>query len=297
MNNTDVVKRGLKRRYAKEKRFQFYGLCAVMVGFIFLALLLIDIVIKAWPAFSVTEIRLDIDVSRASLDLPAEGRISEDAITAVNFGGVIKRSLRDAFPEVTARKDRRDLYRLVSSGAEFSLLDKLTADPGLVGETPLRIWFKADDDVDTFYKLGSRTSRISDLQVEIIAQLEAKNSIRTAFNTTLFTASDSREPEQAGIRGALMGSFWTLLVTLLVSLPVGIAAAIYLEEFAPRNRLTDFIEININNLAAVPSIVFGLLGLAVFINFFGMPRSVSRYSSIFSACRARRRWSAAWCCR
>ena len=98
-------------------------------------------------------------------------------------------------------------------------------------------------------------------------------TIRTAFNTTLFTNSDSREPEQAGIRGAVMGSFWTLLVTLIVSLPVGVSAAIYLEEFAPQNRLTDFIEININNLAAVPSIVFGLLGLAVFINFFGMPRS------------------------
>ncbi|MEM7564731.1 MAG: phosphate ABC transporter permease PstA, partial [Pseudomonadota bacterium] len=131
----------------------------------------------------------------------------------------------------------------------------------------------ADDDVDTFFKLNTRTSRIDDFQADLIVQLEQQDRIRTAFNSTFFSASDSREPEQAGIRGAIIGSFWTLLVTLLVSLPVGVAAAVYLEEFAPQNRITDMIEININNLAAVPSIVFGLLGLAVFINFFGMPRS------------------------
>ncbi len=273
MNNTEIVKQGLKRRYAREKRFQLYGRGAVLVGFVFLALLLTDIVIKAWPAFAVTEIQLDIDISREALDLPLEGQLDQETISAVNFGGVIKRSMRDTFPDVTSRKGKRELYRLVSSGAEFQLLDKLTANPGLIGDQPLTIWVKADDDVDTFYKLDTRTSRISDQQVEIIEQMVTNEQIRTTFNSTLFTNSDSREPEQAGIRGALLGSFWTLLVTLIVSLPVGIAAAIYLEEFAPKNRITDFIEININNLAAVPSIVFGLLGLAVFINFFGMPRS------------------------
>ena len=273
MNNTEIVKQGLKKRYAREKRFQLYGRSAVFVGFIFLALLLIDIVVKAWPAFSVTEIKLDLQIDRASLDLPSEGRIDQRVIATVNFGAVIKQSLREAFPEATSRKDKKLLYKLVSSGAEFVLLQKLTANPDLVDQAKLSLWVKADDDVDTFYKLGTRTSRIADRQVEFIDELATKNRIRTAFNTTLFTASDSREPEQAGIRGALLGSFWTLLVTLLVSLPVGVAAAIYLEEFAPQNRITDFIEININNLAAVPSIVFGLLGLAVFINFFGLPRS------------------------
>ena len=273
MNNTEIVKQSLKKRYAREKRFQLYGRSAVFVGFIFLALLLIDIVIKAWPAFSVTEIRLEVQIDRDSLELPSEGRIDQNMISAINFGAVIKKSLRQAFPEATSRKDKKKLYKLVSSGAEFVLLQKLTANPDLVDQEKLTLWVKADDDVDTFYKLGTRTSRIADLQAEFISELVAKDSIRTAFNTTLFTASDSREPEQAGIRGALLGSFWTLLVTLLVSLPVGVAAAIYLEEFAPQNRITDFIEININNLAAVPSIVFGLLGLAVFINFFGLPRS------------------------
>jgi len=273
MNNTEVIKQSLKKRYAREKRFQLYGRSAVFVGFIFLALLLTDIIIKATPAFSVTEIRLDFQIDRDSLDLPSEGRIDQSMVSAINFGAVIKKSLRNAFPEVTSRKDKKQLYKLVSSGAEFVLLQKLFTNPDLVDQEKLTLWVKADDDVDTYYKLEKRTSRISDRQVELIDQLEAKSRIRTAFNTTLFTASDSREPEQAGIRGALLGSFWTLLVTLLVSLPVGVAAAVYLEEFAPQNKITDFIEININNLAAVPSIVFGLLGLAVFINFFGLPRS------------------------
>ena len=273
MNNTEIVKQSLKRRYARERRFQWYGRCAVMVGFVFLALLLVDITIKAIPAFTVTEIKLDVQVDRDALGLPAEGAITDEMLSAVNYGGVIKKSMRKAFPEASSRKEKKLLYRLLSSGAEFDLADKLRADPDLIGDQPLSLWFKADDDVDTFYKLETRTSRIDDRQVLMIEQLEAGEAIRIAFNTTFFTASDSREPEQAGIRGAIVGSFWTLLVTLLVSLPVGVAAAIYLEEFAPQNRFTDFIEININNLAAVPSIVFGLLGLAVFINFFGMPRS------------------------
>ena len=273
MNNTEIVKQSLKRRYARERRFQWYGRCAVMVGFVFLALLLVDITIKAIPAFTVTEIKLDVQVDRDALGLPVEGAITDEMLSAVNYGGVIKKSMRKAFPEASSRKEKKLLYRLLSSGAEFDLADKLRADPDLIGDQPLSLWFKADDDVDTFYKLETRTSRIDDRQVLMIEQLEAGEAIRIAFNTTFFTASDSREPEQAGIRGAIVGSFWTLLVTLLVSLPVGVAAAIYLEEFAPQNRFTDFIEININNLAAVPSIVFGLLGLAVFINFFGMPRS------------------------
>ena len=273
MNNTEIVKKSLSRRYAREKRFQMYGRCAVLVGFVFLALLLFDITIKAIPAFSTTEIRLDVALDRESLDLPEQGEITQEMIFAIEFGAVIKKSLRSAFPEVTSRKEKKLLYKLVSGGAEFNLSDQILADPGLLENDMVSLWIKSSGDVDTFFKLGTRTSRIDDRQADMIAELESRGDIRTAFNTTLFSASDSREPEQAGIRGAILGSFWTLLVTLLVSLPVGVAAAVYLEEFAPQNRITDFIEININNLAAVPSIVFGLLGLAVFINFFGMPRS------------------------
>lgn len=273
MNNTELVERGLKRRYAREKRFRLYGQMAVMTGFVFLALLLADIIIKAMPAFQTTEIKLDIPLDRESLGIAAETAIDAKNLSTVDYGGLIKDSLRDKFPEVTKRKDKKLLYKLVSGGAEFKLRDLILANPDLVGGDTLSIWVKADDDVDTYFKLNTVTSRIDEKQIIFIKQLEEESRIRTSFNSTFFTASDSREPEQAGIKGALLGSFWTLLVTLLISLPVGIAAAIYLEEFAPQNRFTDFIEININNLAAVPSIVFGLLGLAVFINFFGMPRS------------------------
>lgn len=275
MNNTEIVKAGLRKRYAREKRFQFYGKAAVMSGFIFLIFLLFDITSKAVPAFSITEILLDIPMDRGALNLSNDESlgVNDADLTSIDYAGLIKKALRAQFPEVTKRKDKKRLYQLISSGAEFELRRQLADNPRLIGGEPLSVWFKADDDIDTFYKLERVTSRIKPEQIEFIESLKIQSRIRTALNWDFFTNSDSREPEQAGIKGALLGSFWTLLVTLMVSLPVGIAAAIYLEEFAPQNRLTDFIEININNLAAVPSIVFGLLGLAVFINFFGMPRS------------------------
>ena len=276
MNNTEIVKAGLQKRYAREKRFQLYGKAAVMSGFVFLIFLLFDIITKAIPAFNITEILLDIPMDRGALELSLDKNVNIDeaALASIDYAGLVKKALRTQFPEATKRKDKKQLYRLMSGSAEYELRQLIIDDPGLIDGEPLSIWFKADDDVDTFYKLKRNTSRIKAQQVEFIASLKTESRIRTALNWDFFTNGDSREPEQAGIKGALLGSFWTLLVTLMVSLPVGIAAAIYLEEFAPQNRLTDFIEININNLAAVPSIVFGLLGLAVFINFFGMPRSV-----------------------
>ena len=184
MNNTEIVRRSLKKRYAREKRFRLYGRCAVMVGFIFLALLLVDIFIKAMPAFSVTEIRLEIRLDRESLGLPADGEVNRDMLSAINYGGVIKKSLRETFPEVSSRKDKKMLYRLVSSGAEFDLQDRLLADPGLLEKETLTLWVKADDDIDTYFKLATRTSRVKDRQVEFIDELAAKEQIRTAFNST-----------------------------------------------------------------------------------------------------------------
>ena len=273
MNNTEIVKQGLKKRYAREKRFRWYGKIAVYTGFLFLALLFTDIAIKSLPAFNATEIQLEIKLDRHTLGLDPKEALSEDTLAAIDYSGILKSALRDAFPELKKRKDKKQLYRLISGGAEFTLRDMVSSNPALIGDQPLSLWVKADDDVDTYFKLETKTSRISDIQVKLIDQLKADNAIRVSFNSTFFTASDSREPEQAGIIGAITGSVLTMLVTLILSLPIGIGAAIYLEEFAPQNRLTDFIEININNLAAVPSIVFGLLGLAVFINFFGVPRS------------------------
>jgi len=153
------------------------------------------------------------------------------------------------------------------------------ADPDMIGETH-RIWLLADDEVDMYMKgnvtkdIPEDSRRLKDNSIGWIDQLTDQGQVEKRFNDVFFSAGDSREPEQAGIKGAMMGSFYTLLVAMLLSFPIGVAAAIYLEEFAPRNRITDLIEVNINNLAAVPSIIFGLLGLAIFINYFGLPRSI-----------------------
>mgnify|MGYP003315392977 FL=1 len=147
----------------------------------------------------------------------------------------------------------------------------MTQRPSLWG-TKETLWILADDDIDTYYKSwlddNPFSARLTSEQIKWIDQLHSKGLIALKFNTKFFERGDSREPEQAGIKGALIGSFFTLILTLLMSFPMGVTAAIYLEEFAPKNKWTDLIEVNINNLAAVPSIIFGLLGLAIFINFF-----------------------------
>jgi phosphate transport system permease protein len=179
---------------------------------------------------------------------------------------------------VEGRKNVRDLARLVSGGASFDLRDRVMNDRGLIGQRETQ-WVLASDDVDQFVKgkiqrpVGEESGPLSAQQFEWIAALEQAGALELRFNKTFFTHGDSREPEQAGVWGAVMGSLFTLVLTLALSFPIGVAAAIYLEEFAHKNRWTDLIEVNINNLAAVPSIVFGLLGLAVFIGFFGLPRS------------------------
>ena len=169
---------------------------------------------------------------------------------------------------------------MVSSGAVYTLREMVMDDPAIVGSTQA-IWFPADDEVDMFFKGrmdvtgAEKKRRFKDAQIGFADALQAQGRIETRFNKIFFTAGDSRDPEMAGIRAAATGSIFMLLVTVLIAFPLGVAAAIYLEEFAPKNRWVDIIEVNINNLAAVPSIIYGLLGLAVFINFFGMPRSAS----------------------
>lgn len=266
----DIVNRGLKSRYRKEKRFRFYGLLSIVASAVFLAFLLTSIVFNGYSAFLQTYIRLDVPLEAGMIDKKNPGRS--------DFQGIIKSAIRDYYPDVTERQDKRKLYSLFSSGAAFQLRETVLNNPP-EGQTTLSLWVLADDDVDMLMKghmkrdVPEGDRRLNDKQLRWIERLEADKRIETRFNTTFFTAGDSREPELAGIWGAVKGSFYTMLVTLALSFPIGIAAAVYLEEFAPKNLVTDFIEVNINNLAAVPSIVFGLLGLAVFLNFFGMPRS------------------------
>jgi phosphate transport system permease protein len=276
-NNTELIKATLQKRYNREKRFKLYGIAAVLTGFVFLGILLADIVIKGMPAFQQNFIQLELDLSHESLGV--SGSPTEDELYNANYLGVIRQGLRNTFPDTKGRKDKHMLYRLVSVSAEYDLRNEVINNPQLVGQTN-KFWLRAHSEADSYLKgqvdtekLVEADRRVKDKQVEWLEVLRENERTDQRFNTLFFTAGDSREPEMAGIRSALIGSFLTLIVTFLLSFPVGVGAAIYLEEFAPRNRITDLIEININNLAAVPSIVFGLLGLAVFINFFGLPRS------------------------
>ena len=275
-NTTAIIQASLKKRYARERRFQWYGRLAVLTGFVFLFILLADIVSKGYPAFTQHYIKVAVDLDAQELGLDTAS--SPEDIYAADYAAAIKRSLRGMFPDVSGRKQKRALYRLVSIGAEYDLRDLVVAQPQLIGTTT-DIWLRAHSEAGSYLKgqvsgaTPETERRVKDSQIAWLDQLRGEGRTESRFNVTFFTSGDSREPELAGIKAALYGSFFTLLVTFCIAFPVGVGAAVYLEEFAPRNRLTDLIEININNLAAVPSIVFGLLGLAVFINFFELPRS------------------------
>ncbi|WP_196160285.1 phosphate ABC transporter permease PstA [Reinekea sp. G2M2-21] len=266
----------LGKRYAKEKRFQAYGIVSIVIGLSFLAMLLGTIFTAGFSTFYATEIRLTVTYDQELLGVADMN--DESQLAFANWGALVKNALAERFPDVSGRSARRQLNSLVSSVAEYDLKDRLEAHPELLGTTE-EIWLMADDEIDALMKkqidrdAPESERRLNDFQISLVDSLIESGELKTAFNTTFFTNGDSREPEQAGIRGAMIGSFFTLLVTLVLSFPIGVSAAIYLEEFAPKNRFTEIIEVNINNLAAVPSIVFGLLGLAVFINVFHLPRS------------------------
>jgi phosphate transport system permease protein len=273
---TEKIKAKLKKRYAAEKRFQWYGRIAVLTGFVFLFILLADIISKGTPAFTHNFIKVSVNLDPTEMGVPADAG-SEELYDA-DYLSVIRSSLREMFPDVEGRKQKRQLYRLISVGAEYDLRDYVVENPQDIGTTQ-EIWLRSHSEASSYLKgqvdadLPEEDRRVKNIQMGWLDQLRSEGRTESRFNTIFFTAGDSREPELAGIKAALYGSFFTLIVTFLLAFPIGVLAAVYLEEFAPRNRITDLIEININNLAAVPSIVFGLLGLAVFINFFELPRS------------------------
>ena len=274
--STEHIRKTLAKRYRAEKRFRLYGVMAILFGVLCVATLFVDIIGKGHGAFRQTYIQLSVDYEADILGISDINDAQELALA--NFSGVVKKSLRTRFTDVSGRKEKRQLYRLVSNSAEYDLADRLKADHSLLGQSG-KIWVLADDDIDTYFKSlnssdGPFVGRTNEKQQAWIQSLVDAGQIELRFNSNFFTSGDSREPEQAGIGGAIVGSLFTLFITLALSFPIGVAAAVYLEEFAPKNRWTDFIEVNINNLAAVPSIIFGLLGLAIFINFFHVPRSV-----------------------
>ena len=266
----------LKKRYAAERRFKSYGILAITLALGALLWLMISIVSQGYTAFVQTKVELEIYFDPQIID--PGGTRDATTLERANYAALYRNAIRGQFPEVTNRRDRRALTRLVSSGADLELRNLVLSDPEIIGKR-MKIWLTASDQVDQFHKgaftrdLPESERQFKDKHIAWYDKLVGAGQIAATFNTTLFTAGASREPELAGIWGAIVGSFWTMLVTLLLSFPIGVSAAVYLEEFAPKNRWTDLIEVNINNLAAVPSIVFGLLGLAVLLNLFGLPRS------------------------
>jgi phosphate transport system permease protein len=264
-----ALSRRIRQRYRAERRFRLYGVLAIGAALLALALLFASVVSRALPAFFEHRVRLTVAFDRALLD--ADGRAAA-GLAQANYGAALKQALRDRFPEAASRSQLKALAALVSVGAPFELRDRVLADPALLGRHD-EMWLLLSDEADLWLRGAGGASGLSEQQAAWLEQLRSEGRIERRFATRFFRSGDSREPELAGVWGAVVGSFWTLLVTLGLAFPIGAAAALYLEEFAPKNRWTDWVEVNINNLAAVPSIVFGLLGLALFLNVLGLPRS------------------------
>ncbi len=269
----------LKKRQAAEKRFQFYGMAAIFTGMMFLVILFTTIISKGWPAFLQTSIQLNVNLAPEIVDPTGERNV--DKLMQANYTKIARTALyAELGGKPKNRKTRKLMYNLLSRGVDVQIRDVVVADPSLIGKT-VPIWLYAHGNVDALLKgaidrnTDNSSRLVKDQQLEWIDKLVASGKMVKQFNWGLFTHPASSQPETAGLGVALIGTFFMVIIVLLLAIPIGVAAALYLEEFAPKNRVTDIIEVNINNLAAVPSIVFGLLGLAVFINFMGLPRSGS----------------------
>ncbi len=266
----------LQGRYRAERRFRLYGISAIVLSLGVLFLMLISIAVMGSGAFRQSVLKMDIYFDAKILDPGNTG--NPQALVTADYQALAKASLRELFPEVTSRGDLRLLYGMLSRGAANALRGKVLADPNVIGARA-SMWLLVSDDIDLLVKGGvdtnsaEATRQLNDKQIAWGKSLMERGLLELQFNKIFFTTGDSREPELAGIWGAAAGSFYTIVVCMLLSFPIGVMAALYLQEFAPKNRFTDLIEVNISNLAAVPSIVFGLLGLAVFLNFLDLPRS------------------------
>ncbi|MFQ3172646.1 MAG: phosphate transport system permease protein [Oleispira sp.] len=275
LTTREKVEKSLGRRHAAETRFRLYGMASVFFGMLCLVLLFTDIASKGTSAFRQTSLTTEILLDSNYLNINKDSKVED--IRFANFSGLIKRHL-DQSLQPQGRQAKRELFKLISAGAAWQLQDLILANPAVI-DTTISIELLMDDDVDQWFKHDRSLAkdeindRLSEQQLGWLNSWIESGRLDSHFNTLFFTNGDSREPELAGIHGAIKGTLLTLMVTLILSFPIGVAAAIYLEEFAPRNRMTEIVEININNLAAVPSIIFGLLGMAIFINIFGVARS------------------------
>nr|WP_152093881.1 MULTISPECIES: phosphate ABC transporter permease PstA [Rhizobium] len=272
---------GIKRRYAAERRFRAYGMTAVIFGLVFLIILVSTVVRTGYTAFVQTSITLSIEFTEKVIDPTGKRMNDPKVLIAANYPVLVRDALVKALGIDPANRTLvREAMAMVSDSARIVLRDRVVANPSIIGTTQ-SVTFRASANIDSANKgqidltVSEKDRKISNRQVAWMKQLSESGALHKAFNSGLFLSGNSSRPEAAGLGVALIGSLYLMLTVLVLALPVGVAASIYLEEFAPKNRLTDLIEVNINNLAAVPSIVYGLLGLSVFINMMGLPRSAS----------------------
>jgi len=262
-----------KRKWA-DRRFRLYGLMGLSLAAIALMLILFKVFSTGFGAFQQSTVVLEFDLNASTLGVTQESSVND--IQDSNTLRVVKNSIYALFPNVKKRKDKRRLTKLISPAVEWTVRDEIIKNPQLIGST-LSLKVPLSSDADQYYKAqlkgGDYKSRLKPKQKKWFAQLQQMGLVELSFNTDFFTRADSRYPEIAGIAAALVGSLYSLMICLLIAFPIGVAAAIYLEEFSKQSLMNSIIEVNINNLAAVPSIIFGLLGLAVILNVFDVPRS------------------------
>lgn len=251
----------LKKRHAAEKRFKTFGIISIGCALAFLVILLGIIFGKGHSAFFRTQIALEIDLT------------NEKNISKIDYRQIIKKSLRNKFSDAQELAEVSSLYQLISKISNLELKNKLEKNPDLIGKKS-KIYLSASSKADMFFKHGD-DAVLNEKQKIWLNKIKEEKSFKIIFNWQFFKFADSREPEIAGIGAGLVGSFMTMLIFLLFAFPIAVMCAFYLEEFAPKNRITDIIEISINNLAAIPSIIYGLLGLTVYLQFMHLPRSSS----------------------
>ena len=271
-----IVIDGLKARQTKERNFKFFGIFAVALAIAFLAILLISICSKGLPGFFQYYATFEVELTRERID--PRGDMSDQSL----FEGEAKKIINEAVLEFTGakkRNERKAARSLLSNGSDLRLVNFVQKNTDKLNSIQ-KIKFALDDDADSFFRgyikkeTPEKQRRLNDIEINYLEKMNEAGIVTYEISDYLFFGSASRNAEMAGIKGAFIGSMLTLAVCFLIAFPLGVATAVYLEEFAPKNKFTELIEININNLAAVPSVVFGILGLAIFINLFGMPRSI-----------------------
>ena len=281
-----LVSASLRQRNSSETRFRAFGIVAIGCALSFLVLLFTGILSKGIPGMQQHYVTFDVVLEKERLD--PQGLMTAESLSSGDFDGVIRDGLYRTLGEPEGRKKKKAARSILSSGSSQRLMAHLLDNPGDIGKT-IQFKFAVDDDIDTFLRgmidrgTPEADRRINDQVIAFVDQLEARGLISFELSDYLFFGSASRDAEMAGIKGALVGSIFTLAVCIVIAFPLGVATAVYLEEIAPKNRITEIIEININNLAAVPSVVFGIMGLAIFIVIFGLPRSIPLVGGIVLA--------------